>query len=106
MEESARNKATSANAFAQPPSALTSQKHKNRKRNIPALIFTLLIGVLGGNLLGFVTLLIVVSGGNLLGFVEGPVVFGRGGRKPSGPTIFSPLIIKKEDLAFLAIKVA
>ena len=90
-EESTRNKATSAVAFALPPSAPASQKHKNRKRNVPALIFTLLIGVLGGD---------------LLGFIGGAVVFGTGGRKTSSPTIFSPLIKKKEDLAFLAIKVA
>ena len=52
-KESARNKATSAIAFALPPSAPASQKHKNRKRNAPALIFTLFIGVLGGDFLGF-----------------------------------------------------
>ena len=90
-EESARNKATSAIAFALPPSGPASQKHKNRKRNAPALIFTLLIGVLGGD---------------FLGFMGGAMVFGTGGRKTSSPTIFSPLIKKKEDLAFLAIKVA
>ena len=105
-EESTRNKATSAVAFALPPSAPASQKPKNRKRNVPALIFTLLIGVLGENLLGFITLLIGVMGRDLLEFMGGAVVFGTGGRKTSSPTIFSPLIKKKEDLAFLAIKVA
>ena len=105
-EESTRNKATSAVAFALPPSAPASQKPKNRKRNVPALIFTLLIGVLGENLLGFITLLIGVLGEDLLGFMGGAVVFGTSGRKTSSPTIFSLLTKKKEDLAFLAIKVA
>ncbi|XP_052182527.1 leucine-rich repeat receptor-like serine/threonine/tyrosine-protein kinase SOBIR1 [Diospyros lotus] len=81
---------TSNTAQAPGPSA-TGHKHKKHKRNLGKWIGGFLIGALAGSVCGLVFSVLV----KLM------LVLIRGRKKDSGPAIFSPLIKKAEDLAFL-----
>lgn len=80
---------------AKAPSPAQSQhrnKHKkNRKKKILGWILGFLAGSVAGSISGFIFSLVFKM---LLAMV-------KGGSKDPGPSIFSPLIKKKEDLAFL-----
>ncbi|CAN7115357.1 unnamed protein product [Brassica rapa subsp. narinosa] len=67
------------------------KKKKNKKKKVLAWILGFLVGGIGGTLSGFVFSVIFRL---VLRAIRGP-------EKPSGPTLFSPMIKKAEDLAFL-----
>ncbi|KAF8096053.1 hypothetical protein N665_0318s0006 [Sinapis alba] len=67
------------------------KKKKNKKKKVLAWILGFFVGGIGGTLSGFVFSVIFRL---VLQAIRGP-------GKPSGPTIFSPMIKKAEDLAFL-----
>lgn len=83
----------SSNAPAPSPSSTHAhhKKHKNHKKKVIGWILGFLAGAFAGCISGFVFSLLFKL---LLSLV-------KGGGKNSGPAIFSPLIKKKEDLAFL-----
>ena len=87
------NSSTSAHAPAHAPaqSPQSPHKHKNSKRKLAGWILGFLAGALAGSISGFIFSLIFKL---LLAVVRGRV-------KDAGPAIFSPLIKKAEDLAFL-----
>lgn len=91
----ANKSAPSHNATIPPasaPSPSTSpHHHKNNKRKLAGWILGFLAGALAGSISGFIFSLIFKL---LLAVVRGRV-------KDAGPAIFSPLIKKAEDLAFL-----
>ncbi|CAN6977238.1 unnamed protein product [Brassica oleracea var. botrytis] len=68
-----------------------TKKKKNKKKKVLAWILGFLVGGIGGTLSGFVFSVIFRL---VLRAIRGP-------EKPSGPTLFSPMIKKAEDLAFL-----
>ncbi|XP_062116087.1 leucine-rich repeat receptor-like serine/threonine/tyrosine-protein kinase SOBIR1 [Humulus lupulus] len=74
-----------------PAQAPHKTKHKNRKKKILGWILGFLAGCVAGGISGFIFSLLFKM---FLAMV-------RGGGKVAGPAIFSPLIKKKEDLAFL-----
>jgi hypothetical protein len=88
--KSRSNSSTSAHAPAHAP-AQSPHKHKNSKRKLAGWILGFLAGALAGSISGFIFSLIFKL---LLAVVRGRV-------KDAGPAIFSPLIKKAEDLAFL-----
>ncbi|CAH8330915.1 unnamed protein product [Eruca vesicaria subsp. sativa] len=67
------------------------KKKKNKKKKVLAWILGFFVGGIGGTLSGFVFSVIFRL---VLRAIRGP-------EKPSGPSIFSPMIKKAEDLAFL-----
>lgn len=67
------------------------KKKKNKKKKVLAWILGFVVGGIGGTLSGFVFSVIFRL---VLRVIRGP-------EKPSGPTLFSPMIKKAEDLAFL-----
>lgn len=85
-----RNKTSIPPASAPSPSA-SPHHHKNNKRKLAGWILGFLAGALAGSISGFIFSLIFKL---LLAVVRGRV-------KDAGPAIFSPLIKKAEDLAFL-----
>lgn len=85
-----RNKTSIPPASAPSPS-VTPHHHKNNKRKLAGWILGFLAGALAGSISGFIFSLIFKL---LLAVVRGRV-------KDAGPAIFSPLIKKAEDLAFL-----
>ncbi|XP_030938834.1 leucine-rich repeat receptor-like serine/threonine/tyrosine-protein kinase SOBIR1 [Quercus lobata] len=84
------HKASISSAPAPSPSA-SPHHHKNNKRKLAGWILGFLAGALAGSISGFIFSLIFKL---LLAVVRGRV-------KDAGPAIFSPLIKKAEDLAFL-----
>nr|XP_023902042.1 leucine-rich repeat receptor-like serine/threonine/tyrosine-protein kinase SOBIR1 isoform X1 [Quercus suber]XP_023902043.1 leucine-rich repeat receptor-like serine/threonine/tyrosine-protein kinase SOBIR1 isoform X2 [Quercus suber] len=84
------HKAPISAAPAPSPSA-SPHHHKNNKRKLAGWILGFLAGALAGSISGFIFSLIFKL---LLAVVRGRV-------KDAGPAIFSPLIKKAEDLAFL-----
>ncbi|KAM6570161.1 hypothetical protein CsatB_018146 [Cannabis sativa] len=79
-------------AQAPSPAQLPHHKHKkNRKRKVLGWILGFLAGCVAGGISGFIFSLLFKM---LLAIV-------RGVRRDAGPAIYSPLIKKKEDLAFL-----
>ncbi|XP_010469657.1 PREDICTED: leucine-rich repeat receptor-like serine/threonine/tyrosine-protein kinase SOBIR1 isoform X1 [Camelina sativa] len=67
------------------------KKKKSKKKKVAAWILGFVIGAIGGTISGFVFSVMF----KLI------VAAIKGSGKPSGPSIFSPLIKKAEDLAFL-----
>ncbi|KAM4115394.1 hypothetical protein ACJW30_04G146800 [Castanea mollissima] len=92
---SANKSATNHKAPIPPASAPSPSEsphhHKNNKRKLAGWILGFLAGALAGSISGFIFSLIFKL---LLAVVRGRV-------KDAGPAIFSPLIKKAEDLAFL-----
>ncbi|PON72352.1 Serine/threonine protein kinase [Parasponia andersonii] len=96
---SSRSNRTSAAAgpssnIAKAPSPAQSHhghKHKDRKKRILGWILGFLAGAVAGSISGFISSLLFKM---LLAVM-------KGGGKDAGPSIFSPLIKKKENLAFL-----
>ncbi|KAK2664472.1 hypothetical protein Ddye_003046 [Dipteronia dyeriana] len=90
---SAPTPSTSVNAQAPGPSSTTSDKHhkSNKGKKLAAWILGFLAGGVAGTISGFVFSVLFKL---ILAAIRG------GGRDP-GPAIFSPLIKKAEDLAFL-----
>ncbi|KAL7191816.1 hypothetical protein ACSBR2_023818 [Camellia fascicularis] len=82
---------TGNTAQAPGPAATTSNKHKKSKRKAGGWILGFLAGALAGSVSGLVFSVLF----KLM------LVLIRGREKESGPAIFSPLIKKAEDLAFL-----
>ncbi|OMO88252.1 hypothetical protein CCACVL1_08498 [Corchorus capsularis] len=76
---------------AESPTSPPTKKHKNKKRKLMGWLLGFLAGALAGSISGFVFSVMF----KLL------IAAIRGGGKDSGPSIFSPLIKKAEDLAFL-----
>ncbi|KAG2332830.1 hypothetical protein Bca52824_004010 [Brassica carinata] len=68
-----------------------TKKKKNKKKKVLAWILGFFVGGIAGTLSGFVFSVIFRL---VLRAIRGP-------EKPSGPSIFSPMIKKAEDLAFL-----
>ncbi|GMY14996.1 leucine-rich repeat receptor-like serine/threonine/tyrosine-protein kinase SOBIR1 [Fagus crenata] len=85
------NSSTSDAPAHAPAPAQSPHKHKNSKRKLAGWILGFLAGALAGSISGFIFSLIFKL---LLAVVRGRV-------KDAGPAIFSPLIKKAEDLAFL-----
>ncbi|XVF49733.1 hypothetical protein PTKIN_Ptkin04bG0037200 [Pterospermum kingtungense] len=85
----------SKSASAQSPSSSTSSKqnhkHKNKKRKLMGWLLGFLAGAAAGSISGFIFSV-------MFKLVLAAI---KGGGKDSGPSIFSPLIKKAEDLAFL-----
>ncbi|GMN56873.1 hypothetical protein TIFTF001_025992 [Ficus carica] len=92
---SGRNRSFTANRTSYAPAPAPSQEHhhnhKDRKKKILGWILGFLAGAFAGCISGFIFSLLFKL---LLALV-------KGGGKDGGPAIFSPLIKKKEDLAFL-----
>ncbi|KAJ1391920.1 Protein kinase domain [Sesbania bispinosa] len=87
-------KPSKSNGPAQAPAptrATHKHKHKSSKRKLAGWIVGFVAGALGGILCGLIF--------SLLFKLAMAVI--KGGRKTSGPAIFSPLIKRAEDLAFL-----
>ncbi|XP_010523155.1 PREDICTED: leucine-rich repeat receptor-like serine/threonine/tyrosine-protein kinase SOBIR1 [Tarenaya hassleriana] len=82
---------SSSGATAQAPTAAVKKKKSNRKKKVAAWILGFFVGAIAGSISGFVFSMMF----KLI------VAAIRGARKPAGPSIFSPLIKKAEDLAFL-----
>ncbi|CAN6578458.1 unnamed protein product [Malus baccata var. baccata] len=80
-----------SNALAPGPSATKNHKKKNTKRKVGGWLLGFLAGALAGCISGFIFSLLFKL---LLAVV-------KGGGKDGGPAIFSSLIKRKEDLAFL-----
>ncbi|XWS37181.1 hypothetical protein CRYUN_Cryun19dG0020900 [Craigia yunnanensis] len=80
-------------ATAEGPSSPTSthKKHKNKKRKLMGWLLGFLAGAVAGSISGFIFSV-------MFKLVLAAI---KGGGKDSGPSIFSPLIKKAEDLAFL-----
>ncbi|XWS51328.1 hypothetical protein CRYUN_Cryun12cG0167700 [Craigia yunnanensis] len=83
----------SKSATAEGPSSSTSthHKHKNKKRKVMGWILGFLAGAAAGSIAGFIF-------SAMFKLVLAAI---KGGGKDSGPSIFSPVIKKAEDLAFL-----
>ncbi|XWS47854.1 hypothetical protein CRYUN_Cryun13aG0021100 [Craigia yunnanensis] len=73
------------------PSTTNEHKHKNKKRKLMGWLLGFLAGAAAGTISGFIFSVMFKL---ILAAI-------RGGGKDSGPSIFSPLIKKAEDLAFL-----
>ncbi|KAG7568705.1 Protein kinase-like domain superfamily [Arabidopsis thaliana x Arabidopsis arenosa] len=73
------------------PEKLKKKKKKSKKKKVAAWILGFVVGAIGGTISGFVFSV-------LFKLIIQAI---RGSGKPSGPSIFSPLIKKAEDLAFL-----
>lgn len=69
----------------------TRHKNKDRKRKLVGLLLGFIAGAVAGSISGFIFSVMFKLA----------LAAIRGGRKASGPSIFSPLIKKAEDLAFL-----
>lgn len=82
---------SNANAPSPAQSLHKPKKHKDRKKKVFGWILGFLAGSVAGSISGFIFSLLFKM---LLAVV-------KGGSKEGGPAIFSPLIKKKEDLAFL-----
>ncbi|KAK9926762.1 hypothetical protein M0R45_023975 [Rubus argutus] len=80
-----------SNAQAPGPSATPTKKDKKKKKKLGVWLLGFFAGALAGSISGFIFSLLFKL---LLAVV-------RGGGKDSGPAIFSSLIKRKEDLAFL-----
>ncbi|XP_059442375.1 leucine-rich repeat receptor-like serine/threonine/tyrosine-protein kinase SOBIR1 [Corylus avellana] len=92
VSPAANRTATSATSVAPAPSPVHQpRKHKNSKRKLAGWILGFLAGAMAGTISGLIF--------SLLFKLIWAVV--KGGGKESGPSIFSPLIKKAEDLAFL-----
>ncbi|CAI9112910.1 OLC1v1013419C1 [Oldenlandia corymbosa var. corymbosa] len=74
-----------------PTATITPHKHKKGKKKVAAWA----LGFFAGTLAGSATGLLVSVAVKMLMFLI------KGGKKENGPAIFSPLIKKAEDLAFL-----
>ncbi|KAG2285825.1 hypothetical protein Bca4012_033703 [Brassica carinata] len=85
------NTTTTTKATASPPKDKKKKKKKNKKKKVVAWILGFVVGGIGGILSGVVFSVIFRL---ILKAIRGP-------EKPSGPSIFSPLIKRAEDLAFL-----
>ncbi|KAG6589407.1 Leucine-rich repeat receptor-like serine/threonine/tyrosine-protein kinase SOBIR1, partial [Cucurbita argyrosperma subsp. sororia] len=86
--------ATAPTSSAQAPSPAASPPHRNRKNKakiVLAWILGFLAGAIAGSLSGFIFSLMVKL----------VIAVIKGGSKNSGPSIFAPKLIKREDLAFL-----
>ncbi|KAK6261848.1 hypothetical protein QUC31_007664 [Theobroma cacao] len=81
----------SATAAGPSSSTSTPHKHKNKKRKVMGWILGFLAGAVAGTISGFIFSV-------MFKLVLAAI---RGGGKDTGPSIFSPLIKKAEDLAFL-----
>ncbi|XP_022736671.1 leucine-rich repeat receptor-like serine/threonine/tyrosine-protein kinase SOBIR1 [Durio zibethinus] len=83
----------SKSAAAEGPnsSTPTGHKHKNKKRKLMGWLLGFVAGAVAGSISGFIFSV-------MFKLVLAAI---RGGGKDSGPSIFSPLIKKAEDLAFL-----
>ncbi|KAJ7956131.1 Receptor-like protein kinase [Quillaja saponaria] len=89
---SAASPTASKSASAQAPSPIASiHKHKNSNRKLIGWIVGFAAGALAGSISGLIFSLLFKLALALI----------KGGRKGAGPAIFSPLIKKSEDLAFL-----
>ncbi|XP_022736754.1 leucine-rich repeat receptor-like serine/threonine/tyrosine-protein kinase SOBIR1 [Durio zibethinus] len=84
-----RSKSTAAEGPG--PSPATHNKHKNKKRKVMGWILGFLAGAVAGSISGFIFSV-------MFKLVLAAI---KGGGRDSGPSIFSPLIKKAEDLAFL-----
>ncbi|XP_010414068.1 PREDICTED: leucine-rich repeat receptor-like serine/threonine/tyrosine-protein kinase SOBIR1 [Camelina sativa] len=73
------------------PEEKKKKKKKSKKKKVAAWILGFVVGAIGGTISGFVFSVMF----KLI------VAAIKGSGKPSGPSIFSPLIKKAEDLAFL-----
>ncbi|KAG5035686.1 hypothetical protein AAZX31_04G173000 [Glycine max] len=85
------NASTHAAAAAPGPAPNHTNKHKHSKRKLLGWILGFVAGALGGTLSGFVF--------SLMFKLALALIKGRG--RKAGPDIYSPLIKKAEDLAFL-----
>ncbi|XP_054820512.1 leucine-rich repeat receptor-like serine/threonine/tyrosine-protein kinase SOBIR1 [Prosopis cineraria] len=85
-----RRNSTGQNAPAQAPSA-PHHEHKSKKRKLGGWILGFIAGAFAGSISGFIFSLLFKLA----------VAVIKGGGKSGGPAIFSPLIKKAEDLAFL-----
>ncbi|CAA7041830.1 unnamed protein product [Microthlaspi erraticum] len=86
------NNTTTSKAKGQTPKPeKKKKKKKNKKKKAAAWILGFVVGGIGGTISGFV---FSVMFRMILRAIRGP-------EKPSGPSIFSPLIKRAEDLAFL-----
>ncbi|XP_021720197.1 leucine-rich repeat receptor-like serine/threonine/tyrosine-protein kinase SOBIR1 [Chenopodium quinoa] len=83
-------KASSGPAQAPSPSPPKTKRHHKRKK-LAAWLLGFLAGAIVGGICGMI----------FSGLVKMCLVMLRGGGKGAGPSIFSPLIKKAEDLAFL-----
>ncbi|XP_062027571.1 leucine-rich repeat receptor-like serine/threonine/tyrosine-protein kinase SOBIR1 [Rosa rugosa] len=81
-----------SNAPAPGPSAAPKKKKRSKKKKLGGWLLGFFSGALAGSISGFIFSLLFKL---LLAVVRG------GGGKDSGPAIFSSLIKRKEDLAFL-----
>jgi len=73
------------------PGKLKKKKKKSKKKKVAAWILGFVVGAIGGTISGFIFSV-------LFKLIIQAI---RGSEKPPGPSIFSPLIKKAEDLAFL-----
>ncbi|KAJ0261958.1 Leucine-rich repeat receptor-like serine/threonine/tyrosine-protein kinase SOBIR1 [Hirschfeldia incana] len=87
----ANNNNTTNTSKATSDNKKKTKKKKSKKKKVLAWILGFLVGGIGGTLSGFVFSVIFRL---VLRAIRGP-------EKPSGPTLFSPMIKKAEDLAFL-----
>ncbi|XP_038879194.1 leucine-rich repeat receptor-like serine/threonine/tyrosine-protein kinase SOBIR1 [Benincasa hispida] len=83
--------APTSSAQAQAPAPATSPRRKNKTKKIISWILGFLAGAIAGSLSGFIFSL-------LFKLVIAAI---KGGSKNSGPSIFAPKLIKRDDLAFL-----
>ncbi|XP_027332123.1 leucine-rich repeat receptor-like serine/threonine/tyrosine-protein kinase SOBIR1 [Abrus precatorius] len=84
-------KGSHTSASAPSPSSSTHHHHKSNKRKLVGWILGFLAGAVAGTISGFIF--------SLLFKLALALIKGRG--KSGGPAIYSPLIRKAEDLAFL-----
>ncbi|KAK4257000.1 hypothetical protein QN277_006650 [Acacia crassicarpa] len=84
------NNSALSNPPAQAPTA-QHHEHKSKKRKLGGWILGFLAGAFAGSISGFIFCLLFKLA----------VAVIKGGGKSSGPAIYSPLIKKAEDLAFL-----
>uniref|UniRef100_A0A1J3E236 Leucine-rich repeat receptor-like serine/threonine/tyrosine-protein kinase SOBIR1 n=1 Tax=Noccaea caerulescens TaxID=107243 RepID=A0A1J3E236_NOCCA len=85
------NNTTASKATPKPEEKKKKKKKKNKKKKVASWILGLVVGGIGGTISGFV---FSVMFRMILRAI-------RGSDKPPGPSIFSPLIKRAEDLAFL-----
>ncbi|CAH8264420.1 unnamed protein product [Arabidopsis lyrata] len=85
------NSTTSQAPKGAPKPEKLKKKKKSKKKKVAAWILGFVVGAIGGTISGFVFSV-------LFKLIIQAI---RGSGKPSGPSIFSPLIKKAEDLAFL-----
>ncbi|KAF8392442.1 hypothetical protein HHK36_022784 [Tetracentron sinense] len=83
---------TTSNSFNEAPSpSATPHKRRKNKKKLIAWILGFIVGAVAGSISGFIISVLFKMF----------LICIKGGGKQSGPSIFSPMIKKAEDLAFL-----